>query len=368
MTARVAIVDFETRSDRDLKKVGVEKYVESPHFEPTCLAHCFDDRDGADQPLHGWQILKGPPPPAPVLELFEHVRAGGEFVAHNARFEIFVWNEMHRREPWLWPELKPEQVTDTIALARAMSLPAALEHVAPALRLPFEKDKEGHRVMLKLCKPRKPRKGEPKDALLWNEDPADFERQLAYCVRDVEVERAVWRKLPPLIPSERDLWLLDQRINDTGVRVDVDAVRLCLDVAEQEKERLNRELFVATDGYVKTANSAKALREWLAAWGVELPDLRKGTVDAALQRGDLLPEPRRVLEVRREAAKASTAKLKAMTLGTCADGTLKGLLEFYGAASTGRWSGRRFQPQNLPRTPETFGAEQAADVFAWMGL
>lgn len=48
-----------------------------------------------------------------------------------------------------------------------------------------------------------------------------------YCVQDVEVERAIKRKLArfPMAASEQKLWEYDQRINDRGVRVDLQVVQ-----------------------------------------------------------------------------------------------------------------------------------------------
>jgi len=364
---RVAIIDFETRAARDLRKTGVEAYVECPHFRASCLAWCFDDGDGVNYPVHGWDILQSPDDPRMWFDgLGAHIRDGGAVVAHNARFELSVWRKLRERDPDTWPELRPEQLHDTMALARALALPAKLEHVAPALRLPFRKDLEGHKLMLKLCKPKPQRKKADKGKIEWNEAPADLARQLEYCKRDVEVERAVWRKLPPLIPVERETWILDQEINDTGVYVDEPAVRACLAMVQQEQERLNSELFLLTDGYVKTANSAAALRAWLLVHDCVLPDLRKGTVDEALSR-PLPPDVRRALEIRQECAKAGTAKLGAMLHGLTPDGRIHGLFEYHGAGP-GRWIGRRVQTQNMVRTPETFGPDQAEDVFGWLAL
>ena len=368
----VAICDFETRAARNLKKTGVESYVECPEFAVSCLAWCYDCGDGINKPVHGVQFIRGPEVMGRAqwmdangewARLTDHVAAGKPVVAHNARFELSVWREMRRRDPDTWPELRVSQLHDTMALARAIAMPAGLADLAPALKLDIEKDLAGHSLMLKLCKPRKPRKGEPKDALLWNEDVADLAGQFAYCKRDVETERDVWRKLPPLRPEERETWELDQEINDTGVYVDVQAARNCLRIVNDEQERLNAELWLLTDGYVKTARSGQALLNWLASYGLCLADLRKGTVDATLKR-DLEPTIRRALQIRAEANKASTANIEALLHGVCRDGRMRGLLGYHGAA-TGRWVGHRFQPQNMVRTPETFGERESEDVFAW---
>lgn len=363
---RTAVIDFETRAARDLKKTGVEAYVECPHFRAMCLAWCFDDGDGRDQPIHGWNIRQHGMDTTVCPELFEHVAAGRPVVAHNARFELSAWRQLRKRDPDLWPELRPEQLIDTMALARALSFPGALGELAPALRLGVPKDMEGHKLMLKLCKPRPQRKKADKGRIEWNEESADLARQLEYCMHDVRVERLVWRKLPPLDPIEAETWIADQEINDNGIYVDPEEVRACLVAVDAEKERLNSELLLLTDGFVKTANSAKMLIAWLASWDFPLPDLRKGTVQDALAR-DMDPVVRRALEIRQECAKSGTAKLQAMLNGLASDGRCHGLLEYH-VAGPGRWGARRVQPQNMVRPPESFTPEDAEEVLAWLAL
>lgn len=57
-----------------------------------------------------------------------------------------------------------------------------------------------------------------------------------------------------------------------------------------------------------------------------------------------------MLEIRQELGKTSTKKYDAIEEAVCADGRVRGLLQFYGANRTGRWAGRLVQVQNLPRT------------------
>jgi DNA polymerase len=62
-----------------------------------------------------------------------------------------------------------------------------------------------------------------------------------------------------------------------------------------------------------------------------------------------MPPPcRAALLLRQESAKASTKKLNAAKRATGSDGRMRGTLLYHGA-STGRWSGKLLQPQNLPR-------------------
>ena len=63
----------------------------------------------------------------------------------------------------------------------------------------------------------------------------------------------------------------------------------------------------------------------------------------------LWPKARKVLALRREMGKTSNKKYAAMQKCVCNDGRIHGLLQFYGAARTGRWAGRLVQVQNLPQ-------------------
>ena len=48
----------------------------------------------------------------------------------------------------------------------------------------------------------------------------------------------------------------------------------------------------------------------------------------------------RVSELAKELGKTSTKKYDAIEAAVCADGRVRGLLQFYGANRTGRWAGR----------------------------
>ena len=91
------------------------------------------------------------------------------------------------------------------------------------------------------------------------------------------------------------------------------------------------------------------LRDWLTGVGETLPDLRRATVQARLLDPRLAGAPRRVLQARLDASRASTAKLDAILSARSLNGRVLGTFQFYGAPCSGRWAGRRLQPQNLFR-------------------
>ncbi|MEQ1652432.1 MAG: hypothetical protein ABL897_08090, partial [Hyphomicrobium sp.] len=242
-------------------------------------------------------------------------------------------------------------------------MPGALANLSYALKLTTAKDDVGHKLMLKMCKPVKPRKNEPQNVLTWFDPPGALERLIAYCKTDVEVERLIYNTLSKLSDEEQELWTIDQRINDRGVGIDLPSVHNLLELSISETDRLNSELRQVTSGAVKKVGQNAEIIKWLAACGCAIPDATKGTIAAALKR-DVSPAARRVLEIRQEANKASTKKLKPMLIGSGVNGRARGLLEYHGAG-TGRWAGRRVQPQNMPRTPDDFDVEAAENVFSW---
>jgi DNA polymerase len=225
-----------------------------------------------------------------------------------------------------------------------MGLPRALGDAAKALGLDVEKDDEGRRLMLSMAKPRRTNA----EKLTWWDDEARIDRLDSYCRKDVEVEREIRRRLIPLSDKERQVFLLDAKINQRGVRIDVGLVRAMQKIVVDEQVRLNREITLATGGEVTAASQVSALTAWLAKNDLEVESLSKADLAGLLKAEDLPAKCAKVLEIRQEAAKSSTAKLKAALDCTCEDGRARGLLLYHGAA-TGRWSGRLLQPQNFTR-------------------
>lgn len=340
-------IDFETRSTVDLKKAGLDVYARHETTDVWCMAWAFD---GGPVPLWSRRapVLKG----MGVSNVLDHVANGGPVCAHNAAFELAIWN--HIMVPrYGWPVLKPEQVVCTMAMAYAMALPGSLENAAAAVGLDIRKDMAGRRIMLQLSR--------PKDDGTWHDDPEKLEKLYAYCKQDVEVERELHKRLLELSAREREVWLLDHRINNRGVAIDLPAVKAAIALVDAEKVRLDQEMRRITGNAVATCNAVSQLGDWIKWQGVTMPGIAKADVIDALS-GDL-PEPvRKALEIRQEAAKSSTAKLTAMLEATSPDGRLRNMHQYHGA-STGRWAGRRVQVHNLPRYRPGIKAKDVDRMF-----
>src|SRR5262249_20807643 len=159
----------------------------------------------------------------------------------------------------------------------------------------------------------------------------------------------------------------DAEINDRGVCIDAPLAVAGSRLAAQALVDLNERMRYETGGAVDAATKSKKLKAWLASQGVKLPyKLRKGELrtrpdahDIKKRLADDLPHPdvRAALEIRLQAAQSAASKIERMLRTRCADGRVRGLFRFHGA-TTGRWSGAGFQPQNLKR-PELLQTDQA---------
>ena len=210
---------------------------------------------------------------------------------------------------------------------------------------------------------RRPRGDEDPNGTYWFDDPERLQALYDYCKGDVEAERTLYRWLLPLLPAEQELWRLDQRINDRGFYVDGDLPEKANAIVAAAERAIQAELFEVTGGEIESASQVAKLLAWLAAHGCEVKDLQKGTLSQALRRKDLTSEARRVIELRREAAHASAAKMPALRAWRCVDGRVRGAFKYHGAA-TGRWSGSGPQPQNFRKETENTAAKLAAVLTA----
>jgi DNA polymerase len=339
--------DFETRSTVDLKKQGVYVYAEHPDTDVWCMAYAF-----GDGPVKLW-VMGEPCPP----EVKAHVENNGTIVAFNAAFERIIWWAIlsHR---YGWPKPKVEQFRCVMVQCMAMSLPASLEMAAPALGITAEKDMQGHRLMMQMSKPRKVNTD---GSIVWWDDAERRGKLYAYCKQDIIVERMVDDRTVPLRPSEQQLWYLDQRINDRGVRVDVALCKQASKVIAQATEKLDKQMAEVTDYDVTACSQAARLIIWLKKQGVDTDSVAKDKLTDLLALDTITPAARRALELRKEGSKSSTAKIDTLLRCINRDGRARGLLQFHGAG-TGRWAGRRFQPQNLKR-PDMEDPEKAVPAI-----
>jgi len=347
------VIDFETRSDTDLGKCGVWAYSESPRTEVICVS--WNCPGGG---IERWEpVLKNEPVPQSLYDL-----ARDEdiiFEAHNAQFEQAIWaNVMVKR--YGLPPVPIERWHDTMAVCLDKGLPGSLENAGHILGLSEQKDKYGKYLLQTLSKPEKFGSKQKREfeqafgvsltcAAYFRHDTELLKDCADYCDQDVRTEGELSERLGGLSAKERKVWELDQRINQRGLRIDLYAVECAYDLVNETVESLKSELHTLTDGRLRTPgqrDKALALIEELEGWQPQswgAADLEKAL--PAIQN----ETARRIVEIRLATAKSSTSKLDTMLNAVCADGRIRGTLQYQGAGSTGRWAGRLVQPQNLPQ-------------------
>ena len=339
-------IDFETRSCADLKKFGAARYAQDPTTEVICLALKWHGQD-------------------PVLWYSPNFRSGVRSVsddtvkqmvseadileAHNAGFEVFIWKYVMPRYGFAMFDVK--KLRCSLAKAAMYGLPRSLEQACEALGVAQQKDKEGSRLMMRLCKPRRALKQDKlndpdwETRTYWYGTPEEFARLGEYCMQDVRAEESLSSRLPDLPEAEQKVWQLDLAINDRGVRVDAEAAQAVLDCINTHSGKLAME-FARITGLSSPAQRDATLR-CLLALGVQMEGLRAKDVEDALATTES-QKATRILEIRRSLSKTSTAKYITLLGAKMADERLRGMFMYHGAG-TDRWTGRIVQLQNLPR-------------------
>jgi DNA polymerase len=343
--------DFETRGVISLKRAGAHKYAADPGTEVVCVAYALDD-----EPVQIWTPTD--PIPSRVVEAANNP---DYLVAAHGPFElVFEQNNLGPR--FGWPQAPLSRQRCTMSLALAHSLPASLEKAAKALNLILQKDKAGQRLMLQMAKPRRARKSEDPNGVYFFDDDARKQRLYAYCMYDVQILRELYQRLRPLSEAEQELWQLDQSINQRGFYVDRTFAKAALKVARAVRPAIDAELEQITGGAVTRVGQVTRLQAWVRERGCcDVLKLDKKAIGELLDTG-LPPEVQRVLELRRDGAQSATKKIDSLLASCGADGRVRGALKFHGA-STGRWTGSNFQPQNLKR-PEVDDLDSAIAAVA----
>ena len=157
--------------------------------------------------------------------------------------------------------------------------------------------------------------------------------------------------------SEQALWVLDATINQRGFCIDRDLAEAARKIAIAAAPEIDRELAEVTDGSVTGVNQVARLQGWLQQNGCAVEDLQKKTVETLLEDAELPPKARRALELRQDGGQAAAKKISTLLQRAGDDDRVRGALQFH-KASTGRWAGEGFQPQNLKR-PEVEDLEAA---------
>ena len=324
-------IDIETYSSYDLKSCGVYRYVEAPDWAILLFAYAVDGG-----PVQCVDLASGETLPEDVLAALTDPAVVK--TAYNATFERVNLSK------YLGIRLDPAQWRCTMVRAARLGLPLPLGQCGEVLRLEAGKMKEGAALIRYFSLPGKNGRHYPADA------PERWATFKAYNIRDVEVEQAILAKVRRLeVPAFDDqLYIADQEINDRGVLIDRQLVANAERFDTEYKALLAHQAKTLT-GLDNPNSSAQLKRYLLETTGSEVETLNKKTLADLKDQLAEYPDAQELIELRQDMAKTSSKKYTAMLKCVCDDGRIHGLLQFYGAARTGRWAGRLVQVQNLPQ-------------------
>lgn len=331
-------LDLETYSETPIRN-GTHAYAEN--VEIMLFAWAIDS-----DPVQVWDVTANTKIPLELRLALQHPDV--LIYAHNSHFDRTVLNHA-------MPGVAAggvERWRDTMVKALAHGLPGSLGDLCDILSVSQDKakDKAGKQLIQLFCKPR------PKNSTIRRATakthPVKWQRFVEYAGLDIDAMREIDKKLPAWNYSGQELalWHSDQRINDRGVFMDVQLAEAAVTAVEMEQKVLAKRTRELTDNEVQAATQRDAMLKHIAeAFGIELPDMQASTLQRRVNDPDLPFELRELLAIRLQASSTSTSKYKTLMKGVSRDGRLRGTLQFCGASRTGRWAGRLFQPQNLPR-------------------
>nr|DAU88567.1 MAG TPA: DNA polymerase I [Caudoviricetes sp.] len=338
-------VDVETYSSVNLADCGAYKYAESEDFEVLLFGYSVDFGEPEVIDLACGENI----PMEIVMMLFDPTVRKHAF---NAAFEWITLSryfKLTRKEQLAWAR----QWHCTMIHAYYLGYAGNLDMVGKAVGLPEDKQKlaTGKALIRYFSCPVKATKtngGRTRN--LPHHDPEKWKLYKEYNRMDVVAETNIYMKLRgiPVPDFVWDQWFTDLKINSRGVYVDTDLVYGALAIDEDVRKDQMAE-FKQLTGLANPASNTQLL-SWVTQHGVDMPNMQKATVADTLKKDDLPEEVREALELKKEVSKTSIKKYNKILDYLCKDDRIRGLLQFYGASTTGRYAGRGVQLQNLPRT------------------
>lgn len=417
--------DYETLSVADIQSVGAVKYAQHPSTDIFCLGLLMVDDDGTQNkaiwvnPCFVHMLPAGHGLPLINTEQLRtlHMCADGAIMyeSHNDGFERAI--DTYVMEPrYGVPTMPLEYRSCSAAQAAANALPRSLGQLSAVLGLEAAgkaKDKIGHDLMLRMCKPlpmsparwdqlhrrfssyehyrtaadiyknAKTNKSrayaaylannwdalkkdgyDPNDFLFWHHDeyPEDLVNLCNYCLQDVVSEAACSEAMPALSDDERRVWLLDQIINSRGVCIDTESALAAMDMVTMYKDHMERQLSHITGGTLTAVTQHQRLNEWCANNCVDLPNTSKATIEFFLQNPKLPEKVRQVLQIRAACGQTSVSKYDAMVRAASdTDSRVRDVFMYCGAG-TGRWTANLLQLHNMPRGTIKLDSDEAIEA------
>lgn len=337
-------LDFETKSLLNIKDTGVDRYAKHPSTAALMLAWAIDD---AEPSL--WLPHLGPMP----QELRE--------LLLNPKIILCAWNYNFERdilEYVLGIKTSIMRWYDPSVRCAYMSLPIGLHRAGEALSLHGKKihitgDERPVRLFSQPSKRTKTylKKNPGAEPIYFKDhitNPEDWEIFCGYCKQDVRAEREVHYSVldfkSPMTDEEKRAWYLDQRMNETGVWIDMEFVVNAKQYAEEEVAEITAEMKTLTG--LEKPGAWQQLVPWLQERGYPFDSADKFHVDEGLKLPFLTTEVKYVLGLKQKLGGAAHTKFQSIIDRVGPDGRLRDQFVYHGA-HTARWSGRGVQLQNL---------------------
>ena len=222
-------IDIETKSSVDIGKAGAYRYAQSPDFGILLFAFGWDG-----SPVQVVDFAQGVTLPADIRDALSDPNVVKH--AYNAAFEWYSLNRGGYRTPL-------GQWRCTMAHSLYCGYVASLEAAGRAMGIPQDKQKltAGKALIRYFCTPCKPTMNN--GGRVWNlpgHAPEKWTLFKEYCMRDVEAEREILKRLRafPMPDEEIQQWRLTVSMNAYGVRVDTGLVQGALHIDGVCRSRL----------------------------------------------------------------------------------------------------------------------------------
>lgn len=363
MVRKNLFIDIETYSSVDIKTCGAYKYIESPDFEILIIGYAFDN-----EPVTVVDLAQGEELP----EEFEEALFDASITkhAHNAVFERTAF----RRVGY---DIPVENWECTLVKSAYCGLPLGLDQVSKVLDLKDKKLDTGKALIKYFSCPCKPTKtnGMRTRNYPWDA-PEKWEMYKEYNKYDVLSEREIYNILEKYEwpKFERQLYVLDQNINDRGILIDMELANSAILVNTEYTSKILKQSIDIT--HLENPNSVAQLKKWYCTKYAKIVDETLSEADRKylktangnsydpenqsmasesiqmllhLDAVKAIPELQTVLENRQKLGRSSVKKYNAMLSCAMKDNRARGTFQFYGANRTGRWAGRLVQLQNLSK-------------------
>ena len=331
-------LDTETYCELPIS-VGTYRYAK--HAEVMLVTYAIDD--GVPQV---WDRTAMETIPAELAFALESQSC--EVVMHNSQFDRIILRDA------LGYDISVSRIWDTMAQALSHGLPGGLGALCQIFAVDADNAKhDGSSLIRRFCQPAP--SNHKATRYTAQTHPEEWSKFVRYALNDISAMRVLMRRIPtwnyPRLRQERELFALDQKINDRGFLLDIELARAAVQSVLDQQGRLAGQLQSLTKGRVEKPSQRDAFLSFIGEeYGLWLSDLTNATVEKALHDPFVSEQAKDLLRIRSYASSTSTAKFKRMLETVSDDNRQRGVLMYCGASRTGRFSSRLIQVQNLKRS------------------